>query len=90
MSGQPLFTTGDTVFTERPLGGGTSAVVIERLTSDDHSTFTLSTLSQDFPALASLPVQSDETTFDDPGKILIPTAGYYQPTIAVSSRCVRK
>lgn len=90
LSGQPLFTTGDTVFTERPLGGGTSAVVIERLTSDDHSTFTLSTLSQDFPALASLPVQSDETTFDDPGKILIPTAGYYQPTIAVSSRCVRK
>lgn len=85
---QPLFTTGDTVFTERALGGGASAVVIERLTSDDHSTFTLSTLSQDFPALASLAVQSDENTFDDPGRMLIPSAGYYQPTIAVSSRYV--
>ena len=88
LSGQPLFTTGDTVFTERPLGGGASAVVVERLTSDDHSTFTLSTLSQDFPALASLAVQSDENTFDDPGRMLIPSAGYYQPTIAVSSRYV--
>jgi hypothetical protein len=87
LSGQPLFTTGDTVFTERPLGGGASAVVIERLTSDDHSTFTLATLNQDFPALASLAVQSDENTFDDPGRMLIPSAGYYQPTIAVSSRC---
>lgn len=89
LSGQPLFTSGDTVFTERPLGGGASAVVIERLTSDDHSTLTLSTLSQDFPALASLAVQADEATFDDPGKMLIPSAGYYQPTIAVSSRCVQ-
>ncbi len=88
LTGQPLFTTGDTVFTERPLGGGASAVVIERLTSDDRSTFTLSTLSQDFPALASLAVQSDEATFDDPGRMLIPSAGYYQPTIAVSSRSV--
>lgn len=88
LSGQPLFTTGDTVFTERPLGGGASAVVIERLTSDDRSTFTLSTLSQDFPALASLAVQSDEAAFDDPSRMLIPSAGYYQPTIAVSSRCV--
>jgi hypothetical protein len=88
LSGQPLFTTGDTVFTERPLGGGASAVVIERLTSDDRSTFTLSTLSQDFPALASLAVQSDEAVFDDPSRMLIPSAGYYQPTIAVSSRCV--
>jgi len=86
LSGQPLFTTGDTVFTERPLGGGASAVVIERLTSDDRSTLTLSTLSQDFPALASLAVQSDETTFDDPGKMLVPAPAYYQPTIAVSSR----
>lgn len=86
LSGQPLFTTGDTVFTERSLGGGTSAVVIERLTSDDRSTFTLSTLNQDFPALASLAVQSDENQFDDPSKMLIPSAGYYQPTIAVSSR----
>lgn len=86
LSGQPLFTTGDTVFTERPLGGGASAVVIERLTSDDHSTLTLTTLSQDFPALASLAVQADEATFDDPGKMLVPSAGFYQPTIAVSSR----
>ena len=90
LSGQPLFTTGDTVFTERALGGGASAVVVERLTSDDRSTFTLSTLNQDFPALASLAVQSDENTFDDPGRMLIPTAGYYQPTIAVSSRCVKR
>ena len=86
LSGQPLFTTGDTVFTERPLGGGASAGVIERLTSDDHSTLTLSTLSQDFPALASRAVQSDENVFDDPGKMLVPSAGYYQPVIAVSSR----
>jgi len=83
---QPMFTTGDTVFTERKLGGGVSAVVVERLTSDDHSTFTLSTLSQDFPALATLDVQSDERTFDDPTRLLIPSAGYYRPTIAVSSR----
>ena len=83
---QPLFTTGDTVFTERKLGGGASAVVVERLTSDDHSTFTLSTLSQDFPALATLDVQSEESTFDDPTRMLIPSAGYYRPVVAVSSR----
>lgn len=86
LRGQPLFTTGDTVFSERPLGGGASAVVVERLTSDDHSTFTLSTLSQDFPALATLEVQADEQTFDDPSRMLIPSAGYYRPVIAVSSR----
>lgn len=86
LPGQPLFTTGDTVFTERVLGGGASSVVVERLTSDDRSTFTLSTLNQDLPALASLAVQADEFTFDDPSRMLIPPDGYVNPTLAVSSR----
>ena len=86
LPGQPLFTTGDTVVTERVLGGGASSVVVERLTSDDHSTFTLATLNQDLPALASLAVQADEFSFDDPSRVLIPPDGYVNPTIAVSSR----
>lgn len=86
LPGQPLFTTGDTVFTERVLGGGASSVVVERLTSDDHSTFTLATLNQDLPALASLAVQSDEFTLEDPTRVLIPPDGYVNPAIAVSSR----
>lgn len=86
LPGQPMFTTGDTVFTERVLGGGASAVVVERLTSDDRNTFTLQTLSQDFPALPPLAVQADERTLDDPSAMLVPPPGYYSPTLAVSSR----
>lgn len=86
LSGQPLFTTGDVVFTERALGAGVSSVVIERLTTDDRNMLTLDTLSQDFPALPPLSVQSDEYTTNDPGHLLVPPSSSYKPTIAVSSR----
>ena len=86
LSGQPLFTTGDIVFTERKLGDGVSSVVIERLTTDDKNMLTLDTLSQDFPALAPLSVQADEFTLNDPSHLLIPPEVSYAPTLAVSSR----
>ena len=86
LPGQPALTTGDTVFTQRVLGGGALALVVERLTSDDHNTLTLSTLSQDFPALPPLEVQAQAQTEDDPTKVLVPPTAYYHPPIAVSSR----
>ena len=86
LPGQPLFTTGDVVFTERRLGGGASSVVVERLTTDDRNMLTLDILSQDFPALAPLSVQADEFTTNDPSHLLIPPVASYRPTLAVSSR----
>jgi len=74
------------IFTERELQPGASAVVVERLVSDARNTFSLQTLNQDFPAVPPLSVQAKERTFDDPKHLLIPPSTQYQPTVAVSSR----
>lgn len=86
LPGQPLFTSGDVIFTERVLQPGASAVVVERLVSDARNTFSLQTLNQDFPAVPPLSVQSKEKTYDDPSHLLIPSSTQYQPPVAVSSR----
>ena len=87
LPGQPVFATGDTVFTQRTLGGNALALVVERLTSDDHNTLTLETLSQDFPAQPPLEVQSQEFTDTDSTQVLVPPAAGVSPIVAVSSRC---
>ena len=88
LPGQPVFATGDTVFTQRTLGGNALALVVERLTSDDHNTLTLETLSQDFPAQPPLEVQSQEFTDTDASRVLVPPEAGVSPVVAVSSRCV--
>ena len=86
LKGQPLFVSGDVVFTERALGGGASSVVVERLTSNEVGTLSLETLSQDLPAAPRLEVQADEFTAEMSGQVLIPFNYHVGSTQAVSTR----
>ena len=83
---QPFVITGDTILTEKDLGGGAMAVTVERLGGNERNVFSLDSLKQDLPAEPKLLVPEKEGLFFDDTRLLIPYS--YQTTriVATTSR----
>jgi len=84
LSDAPFVVSGDTVFTSHKRGDGTYAVRVERLTGVSNNEFSLSLVSENFPA--SPPPTVPSAIFSQYPKDRLTTPYARQSSLAVSSR----
>jgi len=83
---QPFVITGDSIFTEIPLGGGASSLQVERLSGDQINVFSLTMINQHLPAEPRTLTPQAESQYTGGERVLLPYSYQTMGIVATSSR----